>query len=210
MNKAKVPGAERLKLFVERIARLHEERKAITADIADVVSQAKGAGYIPKTLRKVVARYLADPAKLAEDDALLETYEAALGRVGRALQAVRDGATWDEASKAEDVPRATLARAAAVSKQREMIPEENAAGQIRDRLPVGDAGGRTDPAVTAPQSPLQQAMGSRVQSTPPQPDDNTTERPPLQEVVASDPRPEGAPIPDDLAFSPFLDRRVST
>jgi len=114
----------RLKSFVERIAKLHEDRKAIAEDITEVVKEAAGVGYIPKTLRKVVARYLADPAKLAEDDALLETYEAALGRVGKALKAVREGSTWQEASEATGVPRATLARAEAVSKRREMIPEE--------------------------------------------------------------------------------------
>jgi len=115
--------AERLKSFIERIAKLHEERKAIMEDISGVVKEAAGVGYIPKTLRKVVARYMADPAKLAEDDALLETYEAALGRVGKALKAVREGATWGQASASTGVPRATLARAEAVSKRREMIPE---------------------------------------------------------------------------------------
>lgn len=129
----------RLKSFVERIAKLHEERKAITADITEVVNEAKGVGYIPKTLRKVVARYLEDPAKLAEDDALIETYEAALGRVGKALAAVRAGSTWEEASKENDVPRATLARAAAVSKQREVIPDGEDAAPHRSEDEQSDA-----------------------------------------------------------------------
>lgn len=120
----------RLKSFVERIAKLHEDRKAIAEDITEVVKEAAGVGYIPKTLRKVVARYLADPAKLAEDDALLETYEAALGRVGKALKAVREGSTWEEAGKANGVPRATLARAEAVSKRREVIPEPETVAQV--------------------------------------------------------------------------------
>ena len=45
----------RLKSFVERVERLDEERKAISGDIKDVYSEAKGVGYDVKTLRKIVA-----------------------------------------------------------------------------------------------------------------------------------------------------------
>lgn len=128
----------RLKSYVERIARLAEERKAIGGDIADILQEAKGNGYIPKTLRKVVARYMADPAKLAEEDALLETYEAALGRVSKALEAIRAGATVDGASKATGIPRATVARAAAVSNRRELItpPHDPATGEVASQEPA--------------------------------------------------------------------------
>jgi uncharacterized protein (UPF0335 family) len=113
----------RLKSLAERIERLMDERDGIASDIRDIYTEAKSAGYIPKALRKVIARLRMDPAKLAEDDTLIELYEAALGPVGKAMKAVREGATWQEASEATGVPRATLARAEAVSKRREMIPE---------------------------------------------------------------------------------------
>jgi len=108
-----------LKSIVDRVNRLMDERDALTADIRDIYAEAKGRGYIPKALRKVVARMRMDPATLAEDDALLETYEAALGRVGKAMRAVREGATLDEAAEKNGVHRATLARARAVAKQGE-------------------------------------------------------------------------------------------
>lgn len=131
----------KLKAYVERIDRLMTVVDEAREDIGEVVKEAKGDGYIPKTLRKVATRYHADPEKIATEDALLETYEAALGKLGRALAAIRGGATWEEARKEHDVPRATMARARAVSKRREVIPakeearqeEEVAAG--RDAIP---------------------------------------------------------------------------
>jgi hypothetical protein len=60
-----------------------------------------------------------DPAKLAEDDTLIELYEAALGPVGKAMKAVREGATLDAAAEANGVHRATVARARAVAKSSE-------------------------------------------------------------------------------------------
>ena len=106
----------RLKSLADRINRLMDERDAIGADIRDIYTEAKGVGYIPKALRKVIARLRMDPAKRAEDDTLVELYEAALGPVGKAMAAVRDGATLDDAAEANGVHRATLARARAVAK----------------------------------------------------------------------------------------------
>jgi uncharacterized protein (UPF0335 family) len=118
----------KLKSYVERIDRLMTTLDETREDIAEVIKEAKGDGYIPKTLRKVATRYHADPQKIATEDALLETYEAALGKVGKALEAIRNGATWEEARKEHNVPRATMARAQTVSKRREVIPEAQVEG----------------------------------------------------------------------------------
>jgi uncharacterized protein (UPF0335 family) len=130
----------RLKSYVERIDRLMTVADDARKDIGEIVKEAKGDGYIPKTLRKVATRFHADPNKIATEDALLETYEAALGRVGKALKAIAGGATWEEARKAHDVPRATLARAAAVSKHREMIPNPDALNLAPDSAPESVSG----------------------------------------------------------------------
>lgn len=71
--------ADRLKSFVERIEKLDEERKAISGDIRDVYSEAKGVGYDVKTIRKVVALRKMDAAERDEQEALLDTYCHALG-----------------------------------------------------------------------------------------------------------------------------------
>lgn len=71
--------ADRLKLLIERIERLEEEKKGIADDIKDVYAEAKAVGYDPKTMRQVVRLRKMDTADRREQDDLLETYKAALG-----------------------------------------------------------------------------------------------------------------------------------
>lgn len=68
-----------LKSVVERIERLEEEKKTISDDIKGVYTEAGGNGFDVKILRKVVAIRKKDPAALAEEEAILETYMHALG-----------------------------------------------------------------------------------------------------------------------------------
>lgn len=55
-------GAARLKSFVERIERLEEEKAALGADIREVYSEAHGAGFDVKTIRRVVRERKLDAA----------------------------------------------------------------------------------------------------------------------------------------------------
>ncbi|SKB26951.1 DUF2312 domain-containing protein [Sphingopyxis flava] len=70
---------EQLRLFVERIERLEEEKKALGEDIRDVYSEAKAQGYDTKILRKVIRLRKMSPHDRAEMDALLEIYCNAVG-----------------------------------------------------------------------------------------------------------------------------------
>ncbi len=72
-------AADQLRLFIERIERLEEEKKGMADDIRDVYSEAKGQGYDTKTMRAIVR--LRKMEKQARDEAemLLDTYKAALG-----------------------------------------------------------------------------------------------------------------------------------
>lgn len=70
---------ERLRSFIERIERLEEERKALADDIKEVYAEAKGQGFDVKTMRKIVTLRRKDADERAEEEALLETYLAALG-----------------------------------------------------------------------------------------------------------------------------------
>jgi uncharacterized protein (UPF0335 family) len=72
-------AADQLRLFIERIERLEEEKKAMADDIRDVYAEAKANGYDTKTMRKVVALRKLETHVRQEADALLETYRAALG-----------------------------------------------------------------------------------------------------------------------------------
>jgi uncharacterized protein (UPF0335 family) len=73
-----------LKSLVERVERLEEEKKAIAGDIKEVYAEAKANGYDVKILRKVIAIRKKDAAQRAEEEALVETYMAALGMLADA------------------------------------------------------------------------------------------------------------------------------
>ncbi len=72
-------SAEQLKLFIERIETLEEEKKGTADDIRDVYSEAKSNGYDVKTMRAIVRLRRLDKNARAEQEALLDTYKTALG-----------------------------------------------------------------------------------------------------------------------------------
>ena len=72
-------GAEQLTLFIQRIERLEEEKRALMADIKDVYTEAKASGFEPKIMRQVVRLRAMDRDLLSEQDALLDTYRDAVG-----------------------------------------------------------------------------------------------------------------------------------
>ena len=74
-----VIAAEQLRLFIERIERLEEEKKGIADDIKDVYAEAKSTGYDTKTMRSIVRLRKMEKHARDEAEALLDTYKAALG-----------------------------------------------------------------------------------------------------------------------------------
>jgi len=72
-------AADELRLLIERIERLEEEKKGIADDVRDVYAEAKARGYDTKTMRAIVRLRKLETHQRQEMDALLETYRAALG-----------------------------------------------------------------------------------------------------------------------------------
>jgi uncharacterized protein (UPF0335 family) len=72
-------AADELRLLIERIERLEEEKKAIADDVKDVYSEAKARGYDTKTMRSIVKLRKMENHVRQEAEALLDTYKAALG-----------------------------------------------------------------------------------------------------------------------------------
>ena len=70
---------EHLRSFVDRIERLEEERSALTADIREVYSEAKGVGFDARIMRQVVRMRKLDKADFQEQEAVLDLYLNALG-----------------------------------------------------------------------------------------------------------------------------------
>jgi uncharacterized protein (UPF0335 family) len=78
MSRANV-SAEQLKLFIERVETLEEEKRGLADDIKGVFQEAKANGYDVKTMRTIIRLRRMDSNARAEQEALLETYMSALG-----------------------------------------------------------------------------------------------------------------------------------
>jgi uncharacterized protein (UPF0335 family) len=72
-------AADELRLLIERIERLEEEKKAIGDDVKDVYGEAKSRGYDTKTMRSIIRLRKMEKHVRDEAEALLDTYKAALG-----------------------------------------------------------------------------------------------------------------------------------
>jgi uncharacterized protein (UPF0335 family) len=70
---------EQLRLLMERIERLEEEKKGVADDIRDVFSEAKSQGYDTKIMRQILRLRKMEPHDRAEMEALLDVYKSALG-----------------------------------------------------------------------------------------------------------------------------------
>jgi uncharacterized protein (UPF0335 family) len=80
-NSSQVGGiaAEALRQFIDRIERLEEEKKALSADIKDVYSQCKSQGFDVKIVRKIVALRKRDRQEREEEQQIMDLYLAAIG-----------------------------------------------------------------------------------------------------------------------------------
>lgn len=74
-------AADELRAFIERYERLEAEKKDIADQQKEVMAEAKGRGYDTKVLRKVISLRKRDKDDIAEEEAVLEMYKAALGMV---------------------------------------------------------------------------------------------------------------------------------
>ena len=72
-------AADQLRLFIERVETLEEEKKGMADDIRDVYAEAKSTGYDPKIMRQIVRLRKMEPHDRQEMEAILDTYKAALG-----------------------------------------------------------------------------------------------------------------------------------
>jgi uncharacterized protein (UPF0335 family) len=70
---------DQLRLFIERIERLEEEKKGIADDVRDVYSEAKGQGYDAKIMRQIVRLRKMSHQDRQEMETILDLYKSALG-----------------------------------------------------------------------------------------------------------------------------------
>lgn len=71
--------ADEIRQFVERYEHLEAEKKEIAAQQKEVLQEAKGRGYDTKVLKILVNLRKRDSDSIAEEEAILDLYKAALG-----------------------------------------------------------------------------------------------------------------------------------
>ena len=75
-------AGDRLRSYIERIERLEAEKTALTLDIREIFSEAKGNGFDIKIMRQIVRLRRMDRQDRLEQEELLAIYQHAFGMDG--------------------------------------------------------------------------------------------------------------------------------
>lgn len=70
--------ADELRQFIEQYEHLEAEKKDIVEQQKEIMSEAKGRGYDTKVIKKIIALRKRDKDDIAEEEAILDLYKAAL------------------------------------------------------------------------------------------------------------------------------------
>lgn len=81
MDAAYSVSASELRSFIERIEHLRAEQAEIKDQEKEVFAELKGRGYMTRPVRTIIKQRALKPDVLAEQEAVLEVYKAALGMV---------------------------------------------------------------------------------------------------------------------------------
>jgi uncharacterized protein (UPF0335 family) len=74
-------SAAELRQFVERLEQLESEKREIADQIKEVFAEAKGRGYLIMAIRAIIKERKRKPDDVAEEQAVIDLYKAALGMV---------------------------------------------------------------------------------------------------------------------------------
>jgi uncharacterized protein (UPF0335 family) len=202
-----------LRTFLDAMHAHADIRDQRTKSIAGVVTDARAKGIDGKALRKVFVRERMEPEKRQREDDTLRAYEDALGGKGRALRAIANGATLDEAAEIGGVHRATVARASAVAKQASNAtpPHDPETGEIAEYgEEVGVNTPRHTPGSRARRMPDEEVSAPNSGTHSEEQGDRQS---PLRDggapVATSTAGPAVTTPPDDLAIPVFLQRSAA-
>ena len=71
-------AAKDLASIIERIERLEQEKKQISADITDIYKESKGRGYDAAALKEIIRMRREDPDKREARESMVDVYLRAL------------------------------------------------------------------------------------------------------------------------------------
>jgi uncharacterized protein (UPF0335 family) len=80
---------KQLRQLIEQIERLEEEKKALSGDIRDKFTEAKGLGFDVKVMRKVISLRKKTRTERDEEDSILTVYLHALGMLDGAPESAQ-------------------------------------------------------------------------------------------------------------------------
>jgi len=72
-------AGDQLRSYIERAERLIEEKDALTQDINEIFSEAKGNGFDVKVMRQILKLRKLDREDRQEQEELLQLYQVAIG-----------------------------------------------------------------------------------------------------------------------------------
>ena len=72
-------AADELRQFIEQYEQMEAEKKDVTERQKEIMAEAKARGYDTKVLKKIIAIRKRDKNDVAEEEAILDIYKAALG-----------------------------------------------------------------------------------------------------------------------------------
>jgi uncharacterized protein (UPF0335 family) len=81
MNDAYNVTADELRQFIERYEQLESEKKDVTNSQKELMAEAKGRGYDTKVMKKIITIRKRKADAIAEEEAVLDMYKAALGMI---------------------------------------------------------------------------------------------------------------------------------
>jgi uncharacterized protein (UPF0335 family) len=74
-------SANQLRLYIEKIERLEEEKSELMENIREVFSEAKATGFDVKVMKQLLKMRKMKKEELAEQEELLDLYRQALGMI---------------------------------------------------------------------------------------------------------------------------------
>lgn len=190
-RKAKIGGpvnADKLEGFVARIENVEKDQKALTDSKRSIYSEAKGVGYNPKAVRKIIKERAApEPDQVLEET--LDTYRHALGMAVAAVESGEMSAR--QSALAHGVGKSSIYKALSVREVStvEMTADDLGTAEAVREMVADDLG---DPLLVIDR-------------------DRGLFREKVRKIAASvkPPKVEAAPAfieNDDLEFPPFLRR----
>ena len=81
MNVFDTSSANQLRLFIEKIERLEEEKSELMENTREVFSEAKAVGFDVKVMKQIIKIRKMKHEEAQEQEELLDIYKAALGMI---------------------------------------------------------------------------------------------------------------------------------